>query len=187
MVRGFYQISVYGATPVDLTDMREYLKNPPTSDNSLISELLISATQYAEKYTGRDFRVNDWRLLIDKFEGRIELDRDPVASITSVQYLVSGALTTVDAATYYLKKGTQSSEILLFADKNYPTNQDNREQAIQIDFKTEAHACLSQVVVGIKRHVALLYAHRNDCPDPSDVMGVESVNSLYNQFRIPRI
>lgn len=183
----FYEILTPGAIPVDLKEMRTYLKEPPEKDDTLISELLVLATQYGEIYTGRDFRENSWRLLLDCFATRIPICKDPVASITSVSHLVGSAFTTITGSTFYLKKGNLSSEILLQDGQSWPTNTDTIEHGIRVDFLTTALTNIDIVKIAIKRHVALLYENRNDCPDVADVQGIGSVNSLYNMVRIPRV
>jgi uncharacterized phiE125 gp8 family phage protein len=183
----FYELTTPGGIPVSAPEMRTYLKLSSDSDDPLISELLEVATQYGENYTGRDFRVNDWRLLMDAFADRIVLNRDPVESITSVSHLVDGEFVTVTGTTYYLKKDVTESEILLQDGQTWPTDTDTIEHGIQIDFLTTALRKIDLVRIAIKRHVALLYANRGDCPDPGDVQGIQNVNALYNMVRVPRI
>jgi uncharacterized phiE125 gp8 family phage protein len=183
----YYELLVAGSIPVGVIDMKNYLKVDTSVDDELISELIVLATQYGESYTGRDFRENSWRILQDDFATRIPLCRDPVASITSVSNLVDSAFVTITGSTYYLKKGVQSSEILLQDGQSWPTDTDTIEHGIQIDFLTTALTNLDVVKIAIKRHVALLWENRNDCPDPADVQGIANVNSLYNTVRIPRV
>jgi len=92
------------SSPVSLAVMKGYLKITTTADDVLIQSMIDAATEWGEKYTGRDFRAITWDLLLDRFTDRIELRRDPVASIASVKHLVTGPLVTVPTATYYLKK-----------------------------------------------------------------------------------
>ena len=115
-------ISVYNrvsvaASPVDLAAMKAYLKVTATADDVLIQSMIDAATEFGEKYTGRDFRAVTWDLLLDCFTDRICLRRDPVESIATVKHLVNDVLVTVPSETYYLKKLTQSSEILLSEDQ----------------------------------------------------------------------
>jgi uncharacterized phiE125 gp8 family phage protein len=184
---GFYEMLTPGDIPIDLTEMKLYLKVTSDSDDLLISDLIVLATEYGEDYTGRDFRENSWRLLLDEFETRIPLCRDPVASITTVSHLVDDVFTTVTGSTYYLKKGTTSSEILLQDGQGWPTDTDTIEHGIQVDFQTTALRKIDIAKIAIKRLVMLMYQNRNDCPDISDLQGIENVNNLLNTLRIPRI
>lgn len=174
------------ASPVSIADMKTYLKITSSADDTLIQALIDSYTEWGENYTGRDFRVKDWKLSIDVFPARMVLDRNPVESITSIKHLVSESLATVATSVYYLKKLTQCAEILLQEDQSWPTDTDDREQAIEIEFATEAYYKIDQIIDAIKRHVLFAYENRGDC-DTREA-GVKSGAALiYDQFRISRI
>lgn len=190
-----YELVSFGSSPVvSLDDMKTFLKitNTSTSEETLINTLIDSATEWGEKYTGRDFRANQWRLLLDSFSDvateRIELKRDPVDVVDSVTHLVDAAPVTVTNTDYYLKKLTQSSEILLFDDKQWPTDTDDREQAIEVTFTTKAYRrCLNEIINAIKLHVANLYNNRGDCPDSDSAALNSGATLFYDQFRIVRV
>jgi len=178
------------ASPVLLADMKSYLKVSNTIDDILIQVMIDASTKWGEKYTGRDFRAITWNLLMDCFPAndRILLKRDPVNTITSVKHLVSDVETTVPSTDYYLKKNTQNSEILLFEDKSWPTDTDNREQAITVEFVTKAFNCGDNIESAIKRHVAHWYYNRGDCGDDCESAAqLSGVKSIYGQFRITRV
>ena len=182
-----YQRVSAAASPVLLATMKSYLKITTTADDTLIQSMIDAATEWGEKYTGRDFRAITWDLLLDCFTDRIELRRDPVASITSVQHLVSDSLVTVASTVFYLKKLVQSSEILLNEDQEWPTDTDNREQTIEIRFVTEGFQCQESIIDGIQRHVAMWYRNRGDCPDVKTSAKNAGVTAIYDQFRISRV
>lgn len=182
-----YQLVSQLASPVNLATMKSYLKITATADDTLIQSMIDAATEWGEKYTGRDFRAITWDLLLDEFTDRIELRRDPVASVATVKHLVNGSLVTVSATVYYLKKLVQSSEILLNEDKEWPTDTDNREQTIEIRFVTEGYRCKQSIIDAIERHVAFWYRNRGDCPDAKKSAEGAGVTIIYNQFRISRV
>jgi len=173
------------ASPVTLAVMKSYLKVTATADDKLIQSMIDAATKWGEKYTGRDFRAITWELLLDGFTDRIELRRDPVDSIITVKHLVSASLVTVDAPTYYLKKLTQSSEVLLNEDQEWPTDTDDREQAIEIRFVTTGYQCQDSIIEAVERHVAWWYRNRGDCCNESAKNS--GVTIIYDQFRISRV
>ena len=107
--------------------------------------------------------------------------------VDSVTHLVDAAPVTVLNTDYYLKKLTQSSEILLFDDKQWPTDTDDREQAIEVTFTTKAYRCLEEIVNAIKLHVANLYTNRGDCPDSESAAVNSGATLFYDQFRIARV
>ncbi len=174
-------------SPVDLATMKSYLKITATADDTLIQSMIDAATEWGEKYTGRDFRAITWDLLLDCFTDRIGLRRDPVDSITTVKHLVSGSLVTVSNTVYYLKKLVQSSEILLNEDQEWPTDTDDREQAIEIRFVTKGYRCQDSIIDAIERHVAFWYRNRGDCPNVKGSAEKAGVTVIYDQFRISRV
>lgn len=219
-----YELVSFGTSPVTLADMKTWLKfsgvTLPAAEDTLIQALIDTATEWGEKYTGREFRANQWKLLIDGFNDignsserfqrnhlstvsvlpfahphhgrrsgndRIELKRDPVDLIDSVKHLVSATLVTVPNTDYYLKKNTQSSEILLFENKTWPSDTDNREQAIEITFTTKIYRCTNEIKNTIKLHVANLYSNRGDCPDSRQAARESGATMIYDQFRISRV
>jgi uncharacterized phiE125 gp8 family phage protein len=163
-----YRLVAPGVPPVTLAEAKAALKLPAEQypDDGYVTLLVASATETIERHLGRDVRANVWTLYLDEFDDPICLARDPVDSITSVGRLVSGVLTVVAAPTYYLKSSTQSSELLLAPDQEWPSDQDDVEHAVQVTFQTRAHQCVSTAKVAIQRVVAYLYENRGDC-DPA--------------------
>ena len=183
-----YELIAKGAVPVSLDDMKTYMKVTADADDDLIIMMLNAATVWGENYTGREFRANTWALLLDEFSDRICLRRDPVVTITSVEYLVLNVFTVIAASVYYLKKNVQTSEVLLSEDEDWPDDLDDREQGITITFVTESYRyCSDSIMNGIKRHVAWWYANRGDCSDCDNAAKQSSVQLIYDQFRISRV
>ena len=189
----FYTLTTPGTVPVALVDMKKYMKVTSASDDDLITLMLAAATTWGENYTGREFRANTWTLLIDAFEERLFLRRAPIASITSIKYLLANVWTAVANTVYYLKNGTQSSEILLQEDQDWPDDVDEREAAIEIVFVTESYRDTDAIKSAIMRHVAYWYKNRGDCGGSGsgcscdDAAKGSGVTMIYDQFRIARV
>lgn len=182
-----YKLVSAAASPVDLATMKAYLKKSTTADDLLIQSMIDAATEWQEKYTGRDFRAITWDLLLDCFTARIGLRRDPVDTITTVKHLVSGSLVTVPSTVYYLKTLPQFSEILLDEDQEWPTDTDDREQVVEIRFVTEGYRCQESIKEAILRHVAQWYYNRGDCSDCGDAAKKSGVTIILDGFRIARV
>ena len=211
-------LSNFGTSPVSLANMKTFLKVTNATEDALIQALIDSATEFGEKYTGREFRANQWKLLLDSFSDvgnsserfqhehlntvsnrfhhgqhvsfteRIELKRDPVDFVDSVTYLNdAGGSSIVLADDYYLKKNTQSTEVLLFDDKDWPEDVADREQAITFLFTTKEYRCLNEIITAIKLHVSNLYTNRGDCSDSATAAKDSGATLLYDQFRISRV
>lgn len=185
-----YELVTPGAGPVRLKDAKAYLKVDNKSDDFVVRSLLLATVQYAEKYTGRDFRANSWKLLLDGFEDRICLRRSPVASITQVQYTLAGTLTTIAASVYYLKKGPQFSEVLLLDEQEWPSDGDDvettNEHTIEITFATAVPALLEEARSALLKHLAYLYQNRGDCSS-EEAARRSGATEMYDHFRIARL
>lgn len=182
-----YELLTKAPSPVSLAAMKDYLKITTSDDDAIIQTRIDAATEWGEKITGRDFRAITWKLLLDCFADRIELCRDPVISITTVKHLVDAVLVTVPDTVYYLKKLPESSEILLNEDQEWPTDTDNREQAIEIEFATTGFRCQDTIIEAIQRHVAQWYFNRGDCADMAVSAKMAGVLDNYAPFTIQRI
>lgn len=196
MAQQFYELTRKAKCPVDLAEMKSYLKIPTsvTLDDDLISTFIGIATDYAEKYTARDVRANRWTLFLDEFPSRICLRRDRINKIISITRLVSTVATTVTVSTYYLKRATQRTEILLNEGQDWPTDQDAVEHSIEVLFQTEANPLYQdEILGGIFKHVAFMYENRGDCPPPlgigssTDAAVSSGSTKLYDHARIARV
>lgn len=182
----FYDFVSAAGSPVTLNEVKDYMK-AKDDDDELIQSMIDAATSWGESFTGRDFRAITYDLKLDAFTDRILLKRNPVNEITSVKHLVSDAETTVDSSIYYLKENTQNSEILLLSGESWPTDTDNREQAITVRFVTEGYKRQEEIINAIKIHVFEWYSNRSGCDDEECSAIASGVKSIYGQFRITRV
>jgi uncharacterized phiE125 gp8 family phage protein len=185
-----YDVISLGPSPVSLEDMKLYLSVTNSVNDVLIQQLINACTSWGELYTARDFRANNYNLYLDLFATRIELRKNPISIINSIDYYVDNNFVTIDSDIYYLKNGFQISEILLIDSEQWPTNGDTIEQAIKIDFTTKAvdERKLQIAEDAIKRHVAYMFENRGDCVECSGCAGSDAANVkvLYDMLRIPR-
>lgn len=189
-----YVRTAEGDSPVAIDEARVHMRLHSEDDDDLISQLILVALDAAESYTRRDFRANTYELLLDKFTDRICLRRDVVDSIGSVTRLVATTETAVPTTVYYLKRGVQASEILLQDGQTWPTDVDNREQAIKVTFTTKAHTRLESAKSAILRLTAHLYENRGDCAiiisggaRAFDVVRMSGAGAILDQFRVSRV
>ncbi len=189
-----YVRTVEGDSPITIVEARDHMRLHSEEDDDLISQLILAALDAAESYTRRDFRANTYELLLDTFTDRICLRRDVVDSIDSVTRLVAAAEVTVPTTVYYLKRGVQASEILLQDGQTWPTDVDDREQAIKATFTTKPHGRLESAKSAILRLVAHLYENRGDCAvitsggtAASDVVRASGAGAILDQFRVSRV
>lgn len=192
---------------VSLTNVKEWLKIPSslTVDNNLITALILAATGYFEKITGRDLIIKTYKTYLDDFpcidglnyytgisslapqyhDNGIVLRKSKLQSITSIQYYKNGVLTTWDSSNYYITDLSDYSAIYLVAGKEFPTDVDIRKQAIIITFVAGYGSSDASVPEDVKQallqFIAYLYENRGDCASSKDMM---AAMDLFSQFKI---
>ena len=187
---------------ISLDMVKNYLKITNTAQDALLTIFIEAATDYAEKFTRRDFITRTYETFRDFFSDTIsegyytfgqnpslgvaaitgtgnvgfELRRSPLQSVEQIQYLSSGVQTTVPAAIYYNTIETDYSEVLSVEDGDWPEDADRRLQAITITFKTgygdDDTDMPAWVTEGILQHVANMWANRGDCSGCGDSSGL---------------
>ena len=162
--------------PVSLCDAREYLKVADTSQDGLISQLIAAATLYGEKLTRRDFIQKQYSTFREPCDFLnlecIELRRSQLALIDRFEYRKDGVLTPVDPLIFYTTKEADFSRICLVDGEFWPSDVDDRFQAIEIDFTAgfsgESDGIPADIKTAIMAHVAMLYENRGDCGSGGD-------------------
>lgn len=92
--------------PLTATEAKLHLKIDSTTDDDLISSLIIAARQYAETVTSRALITQTWDIKYDEFPREIDeaivLPKAPIASITSVTYLDTSNVSQTWNSSNYL-------------------------------------------------------------------------------------
>jgi uncharacterized phiE125 gp8 family phage protein len=121
--------------PVLLADMKAQARIDTTADDALATGLITAARQWAERYTGRAFITQTWRLWLDGGLGleknwwdgveqgpvtilneanSIQLPRPPLASVSNVQTFDNTDTGTVwDPGNYYVDTASEPGRIAL--------------------------------------------------------------------------
>jgi uncharacterized phiE125 gp8 family phage protein len=180
-----YIVSVAAASkPLSLTEVKTHLRLPllSTAEDTMLNAMIDAITNYTEQYTRRDMINKTYTAFADCFppsyvtfeqvdRGKIEIQRSKLQSITSVQYLTGGVLTTVSSSVYYNTNDPDFSSIYLVDGQDWPTDVDIRKQAIKITFVAGYGAAGSNVPADLKlamlEHIAAYYENRGDCADCS--------------------
>ena len=96
-MRRHWQSSAPSADPLDLDVVKLHLRVDHDSDDDLITDLIITAGQQAEAYTGRALITQSWTLTDTAASWPLVLPRWPVMAVSSllvddVQYVADGVL-----------------------------------------------------------------------------------------------
>ena len=171
---------------VSLAEAKEALRidTLDTSQDAFITRLIYTATNYFELVTGRDLINKTYKCYLNNFPNAangydavvyygcnatqgIRILKSKLQSITHIKYYVDGVLTTVDSAKYYITDENDYAAIYLVDGQNYPTDADNRMQAVVITFVAGYGVAASDVPYDIKQsllqYIVYLYENRGDC------------------------
>jgi uncharacterized phiE125 gp8 family phage protein len=179
------QIAAPGVEPVTRAEAKVFLRldSDLTDDDTLIDTLISAARTYAEAYCGRSFITQQWRLVLDTFPspqtfgvpwGRpwsippqaIQLERGPVQSVQSVQYLdMGGTLQTMPASQYTADLASPQPRITPVFGAIWPIPLP-QIGAVQVNYTTGYGGAAANVPAGIRQwmlmRVATLYRNREE-------------------------
>lgn len=176
--------------PITLSEVKTHLRIDGSDYDSILTPYIKTARQIGEKVTGRDFINKTWKTFVNDFpcsDVGIEIQKSKLQSITSIQYYVDDSLTTFDSSNYYFTESdNQYSQIFVNDGVSYPSNVDNRKQAVVITFVSGYGADASDVPQALKQamlsHISYLYYNAGDCTSQE---GVAQYQSLYSAYKLP--
>ena len=184
---------------VSVADARTQLKLGTDTDAALDADLtkIIGAVTIAcEKYIRRDLITRSYTTYRDRLYGDIILRRNPVQSVTTLKYYKSGTLTLIASTGYYVTTEPDGfPRICLVDGQSWPSDVDERQQAIAIEFKCgygdAASSISAPLGLGMLEHIAQLWTHRGDNDFPGGLAGAAKppavACSLYDKYRILEI
>ncbi len=91
--------------PVSVTEQKAYSRFSLSDDDTLIGELITSARQRLEAWTGRSFGSKSITAYWQTFSKEVELPYAPITAITSVKTIYQGVETTLVSGTDYYVTG----------------------------------------------------------------------------------
>lgn len=103
------------AEPISLSEAKLHLRVEHTTDDTLITALIVAARQQAELLTRRQMISSTWRYSLDYWpaSGIIEPPRPALISVQSLKYLdADGVLQTVDSADYTVDIASEPGRIV---------------------------------------------------------------------------
>lgn len=184
--------------PFDLALVKQWLAIDPTdlSQDALLTMLVNVAVQAAERFTGLTFVATTFRTSRDYFGQDWTLRRAPLIEVTSIKRLVNGLLIEVDSTTYLSNVANPAAygHAYLVDGASWPTDYDNQQNAVQIDFMaglvSEATLLPELIKVALLQAMADAYQNRGDCggacEDLTRSLGAKAA-SILSSFRVIEI
>lgn len=150
-----YQVITPASTyPVSLTEAKLHLKVDITTDDTLITNLIVAATQVSEEYTNRFFINTVVNQTCSDFKELSELFKSKVSAVTHVKYYDSDNAQQVWASSnYVVNKEYEPCQINLVVDKSFPNIAD-RIDAVECRY-TVGYGTASDVPDVIKQAILL--------------------------------
>ena len=156
--------------PLTLSEVKIFLRIDSDDYDGILTPLITTVRQLAERITGRDMINKTWKCYLDNdcnnllypnyYNGinscvGIEILKSKLQSITSIQYYSNDVLTTWSSSNYYITDEQDYSSINLVDGGSFPSDIDNRKQAVVITFVSGYGADASFVPQALKE--AMLY------------------------------
>ncbi len=177
-----YEINKFGASPVSLSDAKEYMKITVSSDDTVITKIIDGATVFAERHCGREIRINTWYAFADFFQTCFEIRKTPIADVDEMSYVVDGAAVVVNPSVYELNRQKLYPILKLSDGQDWPTDGDTVSDLIRISFTSKVDHRSDIIMTALLRHISDLYENRGDDSLTSDPKrGI----TFYNAVKIP--
>jgi uncharacterized phiE125 gp8 family phage protein len=181
-VAGLLCITAPSEEPIDLLEMREFLRVTNHAEDRLIRQLMRDARQEFDgpaAWFGRALVTQTWDLVLDAFplpnarpeceaanrKAAILLPLPPLQSVTSVKYLdANGVQQTLDPTAYQVDTRSEPGELMPAYGTQWPTARSGAANAVTVRFVAgygPPPAVPEPIKVWIMRAAAFRYDNRS--------------------------
>jgi uncharacterized phiE125 gp8 family phage protein len=155
MKRALSVLTAATSYPVSLTEAKNHLKVDTTEDDTLITNLIVAATQSCEIYTNQFFIETEVKQYCDYWDDAVQLYKSPVSDIVVIKYYDStNTYQTLSASVYLSDLESEPARIALDVNQSFPTLA-NRINAVEVRYKVGYGDAASDVPDGIKQAILL--------------------------------
>ena len=147
--------------PITLVEAKLHCKVDVTTDDDLITALIVAAREEVERLTWRALITQTLELILDAWpdSDRLELPRAPLQSVTTVKYKdKTGAETTWSSAEYLVGTDSVPGILALDWDASWPSVDLYPVEPIRIRF-VAGYGLAATVPQSLKQACLLLVAH----------------------------
>lgn len=151
-------------TPVTLDEVKLFIRvdaSVGSSEDTLITSLIETATHYAETITGRQLAQATWEYTMDMWlQGReIYLPKPPLRSVSYVKYItIDNIEHTIDPSLYVVDNVNIPGRIVLRPEFTFPAESLIPANGIRIGF-ISGYATASDIPREIRHAILLLVSH----------------------------
>ncbi len=155
--------------PLSIAEAKAFLRVDALDDDALIAALITATRQYAEVECQRALTTQSWQLLEDRFPecGKLmQLDINPVISVTGITYLdMGGAWQTMPSTDYVADLQSEPAKIGLAFGKIWPITMP-QIASVKVNFTAGFGPTAADVPQGIKQwmlmRITTLYENRSE-------------------------
>lgn len=181
---GFRLVTAATGEPVSAADAMAHARVDDSSESTYVSGLVSAARAHCEMMTGRGLSNEVRKLYAGDWSQCYDLDRTPIASITSVTYLPEdySAAVTVDTGEYLLCAG-EPDRVVFKNTFTFPALAD-RPDAVTIQYQVGASILPPLLLAAIKMIVADLYDLRTESITGTIISKNPRVQQILESHRI---
>lgn len=155
---------------------------PATIEDTIITDFIVVARDYCEKYQNRAYIDQIWELFLDDWpEGRIiDIPRPPLQSLSSLIYYGTGGTANTMTANSYIVSGSTTTSLApgrvsLAYGEVWPGETLYPIDGIKIKFKAGYGSAASSVPKRIKEAIKLLVGHMYEHREETDIKELPTI------------
>ena len=176
--------------PLDLADVKNFLRIDHSNDDSLVSSLISSAGEICEKVTGLSLINRSYSLYIDSWKnGVLFLPQPPLVSVTVINtYAEDDSSTVYSSDNYYVDNLGVGGRVVLKHGSVAPIVgrvSNGIEVQYVAGFGTASSDIPSLIQQGMKQLIAHLYENRGDSADKAlELSGAAAIFKSYRRVSL---
>ena len=172
--------------PLSLADAKTFMHILEVDEDTLITSMIVSAREYAESYTNRQFEIATWELITDRMYSGLTIDKSTVTEISSIEYMDSdGVYQTLSTDDYYLYFEHGAAKLHFESIPSYKSD----KRAIKITFKAGYTTVPSSIVSYLKVLVSTIYENREQyiVGVSIETMANPAIHKMLNMYKVQTI
>jgi len=173
--------------PISLADAKTFMRMLGIDeDDTLIESMIAASREYAENYTNRQFESATFELYLSCFEQDLKLPKNPIKTISKIEYMDEDGNYQILADTNYYLYGENDIFKVHFEDTE---SHKEHKNAIKITFASGYTTVPTSIISWMKIKVSTLYEHREQfvVGVPINEFSDNLVNKMLDFYKIRSI
>ncbi len=180
--------------PLTLDEVKDHLKLEldDTTEDALISRLIVAARRRAENFLWRAIMKQTWDYFLDEFpnsEGTILLPLPPLQSVTTVKYIdLDGVQQTLAATLWKVDTVSEPARLVPAFRETWPSTREEIN-AVEIRFVagyTDIGAVPEEVKSGMKMMMGTWYENRESLREGGELQPIPLDEAAMADYRVYR-